>query len=234
MLSAVSLSVWTHMRALVRAPWEVWQVSFHQQPRAMWLTTCLFISSSLSQEFCLATELDTVEVSQGQGSSKNDSHPAPRSLLGTGCSTMNTVIFHARLPGCEAQSLKYWSMQKTWRSPQRGCLTFRGKKRSFYSLILSSVVLIRSWLHSANVLFQACPKEGNHYDFFTNNDCERLQTHIVLIIQFINCNTRAKLIKILTCLPCFGVSCLKKKNYRYSIPTLNSIPFLPPQCQTVS
>lgn len=131
MLSAVSLSGWTHMRALVRAPWEVWQVSFHQQPGAMWLATCLFISSSLSQEFCLATELDTVEVSQGQGSSKNDSHPAPCSPLGTGWSTMNTVIFHARLPGCEAQSLKYWSMQKNWSSPQRGCLTFRGKKEPF-------------------------------------------------------------------------------------------------------
>lgn len=150
-LSAVSFSVWTHTQALV-GPREVWKVSFQLRPRAMWLATCLFISSSLSQEFHLATELDTGEVSQGQDSSRNDSHPAPYSPLGTGWSTMNTVIFHAQLPRCEAQSLKHWSMKKIWSSPQRD-VWHLGKKRSFYFLVLSSVVLMQSWLPRANMLF---------------------------------------------------------------------------------
>ena len=148
------LSVWTHMQTLGRAPWEVWQVSFHQQPRAMWPATCLFISSSLSQEFRLATELDTVEVSQGQGSSKNNSQLAPCSPLHTGCSTVNTEFPHLaprmwgsvpeiQIPG-----------KKVWCSLQRGVWNLGGKKRSFYSLILSRVVLIQSWLPSVNMLFR--------------------------------------------------------------------------------
>ena len=142
------------MRTLVRAPWEVWQVSFHQQPRAMWPATCLFISSSLSQEFRLATELDTVEVSQGQGSSKNNSHLAPCSPLHTGCSTVNTEFPHLapRMWGSvpEIQIPE----KKVWCSFQRGVWNLGGKKRSFYSLILSRVVLIQSWLPSVNVLFR--------------------------------------------------------------------------------
>lgn len=71
-----------------------------------------FISSSLSQEFCLATDLDTVEGSQGQGSRRNDSLPAPWSQLSTGWSILITVIFQARLPGGRAHSLKHWSVNK--------------------------------------------------------------------------------------------------------------------------
>ena len=54
------------------------------------------------------------------------------------------------------------------------------------------------------------------------------------MIYFKNCNKESSLIRFLHASLALESLAIKNKIYKYSIPTLNSSPFLPPQCQTVS